>query len=204
VSGSAPALIGVAGPDGSGKSTLVAGLARRLGPGERAATTLHLYGCAVCRHWRGQPLSAGVAAADHPAGLLRRRLRSFHALLDAAEMTMRLLAVVLLARAAGTALIITDRTPLDALVKHDPRPRSLAGCWYLALARRYGTLLWLDADPATLAARDGEHALADLAATRTRFARWARRLPNVVRLETGAASPAEVRERGRRVAGVGR
>jgi thymidylate kinase len=197
-----PALIGVAGPDGSGKSTLVAGLARWLGPGERAALTLHLYGCVVCRHWRNHPLSAGLAVDDPPAGLLRRRLRSLHALLDAGEMTISLGSAVLLARAAGRDLVITDRTPLDALVKHDPRPRSLAGRWYLAMARSYRTLIWLDADPATLAARDGEHAIADLAFARTRFAGWARRLPNVVRLETDAASQAEVRERGVRAVGV--
>jgi thymidylate kinase len=197
-----PALIGVAGPDGSGKSTLVAGLARWLGPGERAAPTVYLYGCAVCRHWRGNPLSTGLAVDDHRAGLLRRRLRSLHALLDAAEMTMRLLSAVLLARAAGRDLVVTDRTPLDALVKHDPRPRSMAGRWYLALARGYRTLLWLDADPATMAARDGEHPQEELAASRTRFARWARRLPNVICLETGTASSAEVRERGLRAIGV--
>ena len=139
---------------------------------------------------------------DHPGGLTRRLLRSLHALLDAAEMTTRLLAGVLLARAAGKELVITDRTPLDALVKHDPSPRSVAGRWYLALARRYRTLLWLDADPPILAVRDREHPASELAAARARFASWARRLPNVRRLETGAAAPAEVCEQALRAAGV--
>src|SRR5207237_10304284 len=126
-----PRLVGVAGPDGSGKSTLAAGLARRRPPGAPAAPTLYLYGCAVCRHWRGHPLHAAALAVDgQPAGLIQNWVRSFHALLDAAEMTTRLAAGVWLARAAGRRLVITDRTPLDALVKHDPCPPSLAGRWY--------------------------------------------------------------------------
>ncbi|MEP7105923.1 MAG: hypothetical protein ABI838_08760 [Chloroflexota bacterium] len=117
-------------------------------------------------------------------------------------MTARLLAAVLLARLAGHRLVVTDRTPLDALVKHDPRPWSVAGRLYLALARRYRAMLWLDADPAILSARDGEHLPAELAIARTRFGFWARRLPNTVRLQTGVGSPVEVRERGLRAAGL--
>jgi energy-coupling factor transporter ATP-binding protein EcfA2 len=198
-----PRLVGVAGPDGSGKSTLAVGLARARPPGAPAAPTLYLYGCVVCRHWRGHPLHAAAPAVDgQPAGLIQNWLRSFHALLDATEMTTRLVAGVWLARAAGRRLVITDRTPLDALVKHDPCPRSLTGRWYLALARSYRALLWLDADSAILAARDGEHPASELAAIRARFSIWARRLPNVVRLETGASAPAEVCDRGVRAAGV--
>src|SRR5205807_4685457 len=163
---------------------------------------LYLYGCAVCRRWTGRPLSSPARSVeDHHAARVRRLLRSSHALLDAAEMTVRLLAGVSRARVARRDLVITDRTPLDALVKHDPPPRSLAGRWYLALARGYRTLLWLDASPAVLAARDGEHPMSELAALRDGFARWAQMLPNVVRLDTGAATPADLRERALAISG---
>jgi hypothetical protein len=197
-----PMLVGVAGPDGSGKSTLAAGIARSRARGARAGPVVYLYGCAVCRRWPGRPVSAGLEIEPRPAGLLRRRLRSLHALVDAAEMTARLLAAIVFARVVGRDLVVTDRTPLDALVKHDLGTKSVAGRWFLALARRYQTVLWLDADPATLFARDGEHAPGELAASRMRFASWAQRLPNAVRLETGVDAPAEICEQGLHAAGV--
>jgi hypothetical protein len=196
-----PALVGVAGPDGSGKSTLAATMARSRARGVRLDPVVYLYGCAVCRRWPGRPLSAGLEI-ERRTGWHRRRLRSLHAIVDAAEMTARLLIAMAFACAARNELVVTDRTPLDALVKHDLGPRSAAGRWYLALARRYRTLLWLDADPATLFTRDGEHPQAELAAARTRFADWARRVPNVVRLETGVGAPAEICEQGLRAAGI--
>jgi hypothetical protein len=139
-------------------------------------------------------VSAGLAGEGRLGGLAGRRLRRLHAVVDATEMTLRLVVATSLVRAVGGALVITDRTPLDALVKHDPHPRSLARRWYLGLAARYGTVLWLDADAATLAARDAEHSAADLAAVRARYWAWARRLPNAVRLDTGASAPAGVCE----------
>jgi ribosomal protein S11 len=187
-------LIGVAGPDGSGKSTLASGLVGKQARGARPARALYLYGCVVCRRWRGSPLSAGLVAETRPSRTVAGGLRSVHALVDAGEMTVRLLAARLLVGAGGGHAVITDRTPLDALVKHDPGPRSLAGLWYLRLARAYQTVLWLDADAAVLAQRDREHTRAELADLRARFAIWARQLPNVVRVETAAGAAAGIDE----------
>jgi len=146
-------------------------------------------------------LSAGLEIEQRP-GWLRRWLRSLHALVDAAEMTARLVVAMVFAFVVRRELVVTDRTPLDALVKHDPAPRSVAGRWYLALAHRYRTLLWLDADTTTLFVRDREHPPAELAAARARFAGWALWLPNAVRLESGVGAPAEICEQGLRAAGV--
>lgn len=197
-------LVGVAGPDGSGKSTLAGHLATRCAHGDRRAPTIHPYGCAFCRRATGRPLPAGDADTRGSTAPVWRRIRSLHAVVDAAEMTIHILAAALLARAGGAELLITDRTPLDALVKHDPVPRSLAGRWYLALARSYGTLLWLDADPRTLAARDGEHSATELGMVRERFQRWVQQLPNTVRLDTEIAAPDEVLERSASAAGLRR
>lgn len=197
-------LVGVAGPDGSGKSTLAARLACESAPGARRAPTIHPYGCVICRRRSGRPRSAGGASTHDSAAPVWRRIRSLHAVADAMEMTIRILGAALLARARGAELLITDRTPLDALIKHDPCPGSLAGRWYLALSHSYATLLWLDAEPTTLAARDGDHAAAELAIVRERFQRWAGRVPHVVRIDTDSIGPDEVLERSATAAGLRR
>ena len=186
-------LVGISGVDGSGKTTLAAGCLRRHEAGERPAA-LYLYGCVICRRWTGRPAHAGAAVTGGGARrLLAAGVRRIHAHVDAGEMTLRLLGAVLLSRfGGGGRTIITDRSPLDGLVKHDPPPRSIAARWYLAAARRYDALLWLDGDCAALAARDGEHTAAQLAAAQAGFRAWSARLPNVTRIDTTAATPSEV------------
>jgi thymidylate kinase len=190
-------LVGIAGPDGSGKSTLAATLAARQG-----ATVVHLYGCVVCRRWPGAPLSSGLAAELGHGSRRPRWIRALHAVVDAAEMTLTLEWALLAARLGHSRLVVTDRTPLDALVRHEPRSRSLTCHWYLALARRYGAVLWLDGDPNTMAQRDGDHGAAELAAARTRFSWWSRQLRNVRRVEVASASPEEIWDIGSRVAAI--
>jgi hypothetical protein len=188
-------LVGISGVDGSGKTTLAAGcLRQREADGERPAA-LYLYGCVLCRRWTGRPPLAAAAAAS--AGRARRLLaagvRTLHVHVDAGEMSLRMLGAVLRRRLwGGGHTIITDRSPLDGLVKHDPPIGSIAARWYLVLARRYDTLLWLDGDCTMLAARDGEHTAEQLAAAQAGFRAWSAPLPNVTRIDTTTTAPSEV------------
>ncbi len=185
-------LVGVSGVDGSGKSSLVAGFVRHHPGGERPVA-LHVYGCVLCRRWTGRPPLSTASAAGRGGGVLARCARTLHSHVDAGEMTVRLLAAVLRSRWGGGARpVVTDRSPLDGLVKHDPPHGSLAARWYLAVARRYDTLLWLDGDCATLAARDREHSPQQLAEAQAGFDRWSALLTNVVRIDTTGSTASEV------------
>ena len=194
--GRRPTLIGVSGVDGSGKSSLVRSLVQHYRGAGDDPGRLYLYGCLVCRRWGRRSLSS---ASGNEHGVSRRAMsliQSLHAHLDAGEMSARLAVAVLpnLWR-QGPRLIITDRSPLDGLVKHDPPPSSLVARWYVGIAQRYSTLLWLDGEAATLAARDGEHTEQQLAAAQNGFRKWSTRLPNVVRIDTTGTPLSEITRR---------
>jgi AAA domain len=193
----APTVVGLSGPDGAGKSTTLAELAAALGREGVVATGSHLYGCVLCRRWTAAPAAALASAPgpDRDGGRLAAAARHGHALVDAAELQLRLGAACVgarLRRRGTRSLVVTDRGPLDGLVKHDPSARSLVGRWYRRCAGRYQVIVWLDAPAEVLAGRDGEHDPAELAASRDRFGRWAGRLGNVVRVDTAGGPPEAV------------
>ncbi|HZS13852.1 MAG TPA: hypothetical protein VFC09_04580 [Candidatus Dormibacteraeota bacterium] len=166
-------LVGVSGPDGSGKTSLVAALREEAEVEHTRVVSLHPYGCVVCRRWPG---TNGHSSGESPssAGRLRRRALRLHAMVDVAELELRVAAARTWMRVRGIgdgahpALVITDRSPLDALAKHvDAGPRVRR--WLVGLARRYDRILLLDADGAVLAERDQEHSHGELARQRRRF-----------------------------------
>ncbi|MFN2581404.1 MAG: hypothetical protein ABR498_01525 [Candidatus Dormibacteria bacterium] len=175
-------LVGVSGPDGAGKTTLVAGItASRQSHGPTVRT--YTYGCVICRTFGGRD-DASVPPRVRP------RKQRLHPLVDALELTLRLRLADVRARrdhdngrtSRDEITVITDRSPLDALAKHDLPPSSLATRWFLRLANRYDRILCLDAPAATLAAQDGEHTEAQLEDQRARFARWSRLIPAAARV----------------------
>lgn len=94
----------------------------------------------------------------------------------------------------GTAasVVLSDRSPLDGLAKHDPRAGSVAERAYARMATSYEVIAWLDAPPDVLAARDKEHAPRELERQRDAFARWATLLPNAARIDATASRDAVV------------
>lgn len=172
------ALVGVSGPDGAGKSSVVQAVLRRAGPDR--ARAVYLYGCVVCR--RARPRGVPAGAADAPRG---HRLRRLHGLVDAIELLVRLR--VAERRAEGAEVLVTDRSPLDGLAKHRPAAGSLAARAYDRAIRRYDLIVLLDADPSTLADRDGEHSADELAAWRNRFAEQAHPLDRVFAIRADVA-----------------
>lgn len=178
------AIIGVSGPDGAGKTTVVRALTADLRASGTEPVHTYLYGCAVCRR-AGRAASARMqrgAQRVHAAGAL-------HALVDATELAVRLAAVRLRARGRP---VLTDRSPLDGLAKHDPSPRSIAARMFLRSARAYEIIALLDAPAATLCARDGEHGIEEMERARAAFARWAAVLANVDMVTTEGRSTEEV------------
>lgn len=187
-----PVVIGVSGPDGAGKSALVGGLARALRAGGTTVTTAYCYGCVLCRRLPS-PGRGPSARPPRRATGLPSPARAAHCLLDCAELALRLAWAVLSARARARgrpAVVLTDRGPLDSMVKYAPAPGSWTGSLLSRLAAAYDTTLLLDADPRTLASRDGEHDPGLLAALRERYRTCAGRVPSVVRLDSTAGPEA--------------
>ena len=178
-------IIAVSGPDGAGKSSLVADLLPALRSRGLAVTPAYCYGCVFCRRC-GRP---GRAAAwgpgrPEPAGIISLLSRP-HALVDAAELAARLLAARFRAKVAARkrpTAVVTDRGPLDGLAKFDPAPGSWPAVLFTRLGRCYDLTLLLDGRPDILAARDGEHTAIQLTDLRGRYQRWERRLPGVAYL----------------------
>jgi hypothetical protein len=175
-------IIAVSGPDGAGKSSLVADLVPALRRRGLPTATAYCYGCVVCRRF-GAP---GATTTGTPGRRGRTGMRTFlsqsHALVDAAELTGRLAGARFRARAAarrGRAAVVTDRGPLDGLAKFDPAPGSWPAALFTRLSRSYDLTLLLDARPDTLTTRDGEHTAVQLTELRGRYLRWQRRLPGV-------------------------
>jgi hypothetical protein len=193
----APTVVGLSGPDGAGKSSVLADLTAALGREGLVPARPHLYGCLLCRRLPATPAGSLTSApvGGRRGGRLAALARRGHALVDAAELAVRLELARARARAqrrGAAALVVTDRGPLDGLAKHDPPAGSLAGRWYRRSAGRYQVIVWLDAPAEVLAGRDREHDPAELAAWRGRFDRWAGRLDNVVRVDTATRAPGTV------------
>jgi hypothetical protein len=134
-------------------------------------------------------------SGDGEQSPLARFLVETHGLVDAVELWMRLSlakarARLLAAKGTGRNIVVSDRSPLDGLAKHDPKAGSLAARAYARLAASYDVIAWLDAAPAVLAVRDREHAPSELERQREVFARWAPLLPNVARVD--ASVPPDV------------
>ena len=190
----APLVIAVSGPDGAGKSSLVADLIPALRSRGLATATAYCYGCVVCRRFGGPDVTR--MGTPGPGGCTRTRtfLDWSHALVDAAELTGRLAGARFRARVAarrGRAAVVTDRGPLDGLAKFDPALGSWPAALFTRLSRKCDLTLLLDASPDILAARDSEHTAAQLNDLRGRYLCWQRRLPGVAFL--GAeARPEEV------------
>jgi thymidylate kinase len=193
----APVVLGFSGADGAGKSSVVTAIGESL---PVPAIRVYLYGCIVCRR---RPASAGATlrrrgwdgATGRVPGIAAQIVRSalvFHGLVDALALELNLRRAI---RSAGTpkrvsredaapsGIVLSDRSPLDGLAKHDPPVGSLRSRWYLRLGRRYEAILWLDAPPEVLAGRDTDHSAAELQQWRNRFARWAAHFPNAIRID---------------------
>jgi thymidylate kinase len=175
--------VGVSGPDGAGKTTAAAGLAHRLKAEGVDVHLVYVYGCVACRR------VAGPSSAVTPsAGRVRHRaVRRAHAVVDATELLVRLF----LAARRRPAVLLTDRSPLDGLVKHASfaGPGTVAGRLYRLAARRYRRIALLDAPAAVLAARDREHDEQTLEQLRQRFREAAAELPNVKLVPSDIGTP---------------
>jgi hypothetical protein len=192
--------VGVAGPDGAGKTTLtglIADEARRRGV---RVVTIHPYGCVFCRRW---PTGHSETSGGANGGTRRGRvglLRRGHAYVDLAELMAQLWGAALLARLRlpgsrrGPGLVVTDRTPLDTLVKHRPRAGSPLLRHLHSLAGGYDRIVVLVADSAVLAERDPYYTLSDMAAMRDRFSAVAVSAPEVLVADTTGGMPEELVE----------
>ncbi|AVV45724.1 glycosyltransferase [Streptomyces sp. ID05-04B] len=190
-------LVGVSGPDGAGKSSLAGRVAKDLRGQGYAVATPYCYGCLVCRHLpRRLRFRFTASVGERPStgsgdGAWIGRL---HGWVDAAELAVRLAGAVVRARCTALgrpAAVVTDRGPLDGLVKFDPSPGSALTAVFTRLSRAYQVTLLLDAEPEVLAGRDGEFAVGPLADLRNDYRRWASRSRHVD-VVNAAAPPAEV------------
>ncbi|MFF5979780.1 glycosyltransferase [Streptomyces olindensis] len=190
-------LVCVSGPDGAGKSSLAGRVATSLRGHGYAVATPYCYGCVVCRRLP-ERLRSRYTASPAPrrsfasaAGTLVGRL---HGWVDAAELAVRLAQATARARLTGRGrptAVVTDRGPLDALVKFDPVPHSALAAVLTRLSKFCHVTLLLDAEPEVLAERDGVFAIGPLADLRNRYRRWASRPPDADVVDA-AAPPATV------------
>jgi glycosyltransferase involved in cell wall biosynthesis len=185
-------VIGVSGPDGSGKTTVATELARR-----SDSPVLHLYGCVLCRRtsW-GAGTSVPTSLRDSHA-----TWRRIHAAVDAVELWIRLGVTLRAVRRSGRSSVVTDRSPLDGLAKHGSSAR-IAGKLFRSAAGRYTLIALLDAAPTALAERDREHPVVDLARWRHRYASLRELVPKVVTFSTDAHTPEEIVDDVRRAVGI--
>jgi hypothetical protein len=204
--GPAVTVVGFSGPDGSGKSTLQRAVADAAAARGAPVHTVYLYGCVACRNLRlpgrlpRAVSSPGTAALEWPDAAHRvrpSRWQRIHAAIDTAELALRLRLACHVAgrtarRAGRDALVLTDRTPLDTLVKHDPPEGGRLTQRLHVLGGRYATIALLDAGSEVLSARDGEHAAAGLERARDGYRRWSGRLSGVRTVSTQASSPDEL------------
>ncbi|MER7952202.1 glycosyltransferase [Streptomyces sp. NPDC096079] len=201
-----PLLVAVSGPDGAGKSSLVRRLSTLLRERGVTVVTTHSYGCFLCRRF---PVPPRASETDGPGGdeWARRasdperrgsRLRRAHAFLDAGELTARITTARLLARArarrrgrAAPAVVVTDRGPLDGLVKFDLPASSGAAAVFRRIADGYGLTLLMETGPETLRGRGWEEIAGPPTVWWARYRSWSRRLPGIERLD-GERAPSLV------------
>ncbi|WP_426362522.1 glycosyltransferase [Streptomyces sp. E-08] len=217
-----PLLVAVSGPDGAGKSSLTRRLATLLRERGVTVVTTHCYGCFLCRWFPVPPRARETGApggdrwarrASDPERRGSRRRRA-HAFLDAGELAARISVARLLVRArahGGQAVVVTDRGPLDGLVKFDLPASSPAAASFRRIAGRYGLTLLVETGPETLRGRGWEEIAGPPTVWWARYRSWSRRLPGIARLD-GERAPSlvaatalerildEVRERERAVA----
>ncbi|MEU8519947.1 glycosyltransferase [Streptomyces sp. NBC_01216] len=190
----APLLVAVSGPDHTGKSSLVRALAGGLRRRGYAVVTAHCYGCVLCRWFpvpprvrvAGEPGRTGVGEwAPRPAHR-GPWLRRAHAFVDAGELALRIrvarLGAAVVAR-GRPAVVVTDRGPLDGLVKFDLPAGGAASGRFLRISDRYDLTLVPETLPDTLAHRGWEAAAGSPASWWARHRTWAARLPRVAGLD---------------------
>ncbi|MFF7777180.1 glycosyltransferase [Streptomyces tanashiensis] len=197
-----PLLVAVSGPDGAGKSSLVRRLATLLRERGVTVVSTHCYGCFLCRWF---PVPPRVREPGEPGGdeWARRasdperrgsRLRRAHAFLDAGELAARIAGARLLVRArahGGQAVVVTDRGPLDGLVKFDLPAASGASSVFRRIADGYGLTLLLETGAETLRGRGWEEVAGPPTVWWARYRSWSRRLPRIIRLD-GERAPSLV------------
>ncbi|MFF9197774.1 glycosyltransferase [Streptomyces sp. NPDC014779] len=200
-----PLLVAVSGPDHTGKSSLVRALAGLLRQRGFAVATVHCYGCVLCRMFpvpprvreEGEPGGTGAGGRGRRTARPERRgpwFRRAHAHLDAGELGLRIAlarrAVSLVAR-GRPVVVLTDRGPLDGLVKFGLPADRGAARRYVRIAGRYDLTLLPETLPGTLAGRGWESGAGSPAAWWARHLGWAARLPRVVRID-GEEPPARL------------
>ncbi len=190
-------VVAISGPDGAGKTGVVAHLATHLRAEGHVVRTRHLYGCVVCRR---VPRRWSIPTWEDVRG--SHTLGRLHAVVDALELAARLLLLVAWAAVGPARVAIADRGPLDGMVKHQTVAGPQARWLYRRLAALCGTTVWLDADPAVLAARDGEHSVAEVAVVHDRFRDVVRGLPDVVRVVATDRSQQDVADEVERLVDV--
>ncbi|MFF4359262.1 glycosyltransferase [Streptomyces sp. NPDC001604] len=192
-----PLLVCVTGPDGAGKTSLAERVTTELRSHGYAVENRYCYGCVVCRRLPRRVRFRFTASAGEHRSIVTRVgtwAGRLHGWVDAAELAVRLAAAGVRARLSARGrptAVVTDRGPLDGLVKFDPAPGSGLAAAFTRLSREPQVTLLLDAEPEVLAERDGEYATGPLADLRDCYRRWATRLP-YVHMVDAAGSPVAV------------
>lgn len=181
-------VVGISGPDGSGKTTAARRAAEILEEKGFSVLVIHTYGCVFCRRVQ--------AGGDTPRRLWPRRRSGLHAAIDAGELWLRVQAAKFRVRrtaqarhapgqagTSGTAVVLTDRSPIDGLVKFGRPPGTWASDVYLCLGRRYRRIVVLNVSSEQVLGRSEELSASALADNYSSFTAWSGRFANVTILD---------------------